>query len=432
MFSEREYQRRTEWYVSARLGMFLHWGLYAIPGRGEWVRSDEQMDEQKYRKYFDEFCPKNYDPSSWAKAAKKAGMRYVVLTAKHHDGFCLFDSKYTDFKSTNTRFGRDIVREFVDAMRAEGLKVGIYYSLLDWHHEDYPHYGDRYHPMRVNLDESNEHRDFDRYQLYLYHQVEELCTNYGKLDILWFDFSYGEMRGEKWGASKLVRMIRSLQPDVVMNNRLEVSGEGLGSLAAGRPTTYHGDFVTPEQIIPPCGIRDNFGKPMIWEACVTMNGHWGYCANDRFFKPPVMLIRKLVECVSKGGNMLLNIGPDAYGNFPGQSLNILDGFGKWMQKNHESIYGCGSSGMKKPEYGRITRKGNILYYHLFENTIGPIPLYGLKKEQIKNIRWLETGAEIPISSSWVHSNYPEIAFANLGPDPVLPDSIDTVIKVEIS
>ncbi|MFT8362288.1 MAG: alpha-L-fucosidase [Sporolactobacillus sp.] len=432
MFSEKEeYHKKMKWYVDARFGMFLHWGLYAIPGRGEWVRSDEYISEQEYKKYFNEFNPEHYDPVSWAKVAKSAGMQYVILTAKHHDGFCLFDSQYTNYKSTKTPLGRDIVREFVDAMRAEGLRVGLYYSLLDWHHEDYPHYGDRYHPMRVNSAYTNEQRDFRRYLLYMHHQIRELCTNYGKLDILWFDFSYDKMRGEAWEASKLVRMIHSLQPDVIINNRLEVSGEGVGSLATKNPTPFHGDFVSPEQIIPPFGVRDNSGEPLIWEACMTMNGHWGFCANDHFFKPAEMMIRKLVECVSKGGNMLLNIGPDANGYFPVESLNILKAFSRWMKKNDESIYGCGPSGLNKPEYGRVTKKGSNLYYHIFENTIGPLPLYGLKNNQIKSIRWLATNAEIPVSTSWVHSDYPNVPFANLGPDPVLSDSIDTVIKVEI-
>lgn len=170
---------------------------------------------------------------------------------------------------------------------------------------------------------------------------------------------------------------------------------------------------------------------MAWEACVTMNNHWGYCATDHFFKPSEMLIKKLVECVSKGGNMLLNVGPDARGNFPEESIRILSEIGKWMAKNNESIYGCGMSGMEKPEYGYITKKGNKLYYHIYDNTIGPLPLFGLKTEDISRIRFLATGAEIPLSTSWVHSDYPGIAFANLGEDPCLPDPVDTVLEVTL-
>ena len=343
MFDRKTYEKRVEWYQHDRFGMFIHWGLYAIPARGEWVRSTEEMPEDDYLPFFEEFNPVDYDPSKWAKAAKEAGMKYAVLTAKHHDGFCLFDSKLTDFKSTNTKAGRDLVREYLEAFRAEGLKVGLYYSLLDWHHPDYPHYGDWHHPMRNCEAETNEGRDFERYLAYLHGQVKELCTEYGKLDVMWFDFSYGDMTGERWHAEELVKMIRTYQPDVIIDNRLEVSGEGFGSLATDHPSDYSGDFVSPEQIIPPNGLRDELGRPLVWESCITMNDHWGYCSKDHNFKPADMLIRKLVECVSKGGNMLLNVGPDARGNIPEESLQILAKIGKWMNKNSASIYGCGES-----------------------------------------------------------------------------------------
>lgn len=428
-FDRDAYEKRMEWFRAARFGLFLHWGLYAIPARGEWVRSTEQMPEEDYLPFFDEFDPVDFDPHKWAKAAKDAGMRYAVLTAKHHDGFCLFDSALTDFKSTKTPFGRDIVREFLDAFRSEGLRVGLYYSLLDWHHPDYPHYGDRQHPMRNHPECSNENRNFDRYLSYMHAQVRELCENYGKLDILWFDFSYGDMRGETWKAAELVDMVRTLQPGVIIDNRLEVSGEGFGSLYECAPTPWHGDFVSPEQMIPPNGLQDVQGRDLYWEACVTMNRYWGYCATDRMYKPADLLIKKLVEVVSKGGNLLLNVGPDARGNFPPESLDRLAAIGRWMKLNSRSIHGCGKAGLEKPDYGRVTRNGNKLYFHIYENTLGPLPLLGLKKENIKSIRWLATGAEIPISTSWVHSDYPEIVFANLGDDPVLPDSVDTVIEV---
>lgn len=434
-FDREAYEKRLAWYTDARFGMFIHWGLYAIPARGEWVRSVERIPKEAYMTYFEEFDPVDYDPKQWAKAAKEAGMKYMVLTAKHHDGFCLFDSQYTDFKSTNTKCGRDLVREFLDAARGEGLKVGLYYSLLDWYHPDYPHYGDLHHPMRDNPAYTNEGRDFNRYLTYLHNQVRELCTNYGKLDILWFDFSYENenavMRGETWKATQLVEMVRQLQPEIIIDNRLEVSGEGFGSLWEGNPTPYHGDFVSPEQIIPPEGIQDKQGRDLVWEACVTMNNNWGYCQNDHFFKPAPMLIKKLVECVSKGGNLLLNVGPDARGNIPPQSLEILRQIGAWMKDNSPSIYGCGKAGMAKPDTGRITRKGNKLYYHLFENTIGPMPLAGLKREQIDHVRLLATGGEVPLSNSWMSSNYPEIVFAELGPDPVLPDPVDTVLEITL-
>lgn len=178
-------------------------------------------------------------------------------------------------------------------------------------------------------------------------------------------------------------MVRKLQPDVIIDNRLEVSGEGYGSLAAGNPTPYHGDFVSPEQMIPPNGIQDVNGNDIAWESCVTMNNHWGYCANDHFFKPAPMLIKKLVECVSKGGNLLLNVGPDARGNIPEESIERLAEIGKWMKKNGESIYGCGKAGIEKPDFGRVTRHGNHLYFHVYENTVGPLPLPGVKKKKFR-------------------------------------------------
>ena len=430
-FNKEDYMKRMEWYTQARFGMFLHWGLYSIPARGEWMRSFEKLTDEEYGKYFEEFNPVDYDPKKWAKLAKKAGMKYMVLTAKHHDGFCLFDSGYTDFKATNTKCGRDLIKEYVEAVRAEGLKVGLYYSLLDWHHEDYPHFSDGAHPMYQNPAYPDEGRVWERYVEYLHNQVRELCTNYGKIDILWFDYSFGEYSGEKWGATRLVNMVRQLQPGVIIDNRLEVSGSGLGSLASGNPLPYHGDFVSPEQIIPQEGIRDINGNPLIWEACFTMNDSWGYNLKDKYFKPAPMLIRKLVECVSKGGNMLLNVGPDARGNFPEESVSRLKEIGKWMEKNGESIYGCSMSDMPRPDFGRITQKGNKLYYHIFDNTIGPVPLIGIEKKDVKKIRLISAGAEVPIADNWVSKNYPEITFADLGKNPILPDPVDTVLEVEL-
>ena len=428
-FDRNEYNKRVEWYKDARFGMFIHWGLYSIPARGEWIRSYERITKEDYMQYFDEFNPTDYDPRVWARAAKEAGMKYVVLTAKHHDGFCLFDSKYTDFKSTNTKCGRDLVAEYVEAVRAEGLKVGLYFTLLDWYHEDYPHYGDKNHPMRDNPDYKNDNRHFENYVEYMHNQIREICTNYGKIDLMWFDFSYDDMEGEKWQATKLINMVRELQPDVIIDNRLEVNSGACSSLAKCDPKPYHGDFITPEQMIPPNGIQDVEGNDMVWEACVTMNNNWGYHATDRFFKPASMLIKKLVECVSKGGNMILNVGPDARGRIPDESMKILREIGAWMKKNSDSIYGCGKTGIEKPEFGRVTGKNKRLYFHVYENSIGPLPLLGIKKEDVKGIRYLASGAEVPISTSWVHSDYPEIVFADLGLNPVLPDPVDTVLEV---
>lgn len=430
-FSREAYERRVKWFTEARFGMFIHFGLYSIPARGEWVRSEEFIPKEDYDPLINEFNPTRCDMRQWMRTARDAGMQYVLFTAKHHDGFCLYDSAYTDFKSTNSPAGRDFVREFLDAAREYGLRAGLYFSIIDWRHPDFPHYGDKQHPMRNDPAYGNENRDFNRYLDFFHAQVKEVCSNYGKLDLIWFDFSYDDLRGEAWRGTELMEMVRSLQPDVVINNRLEVSGEGYGSLAACSPTPYHGDFITPEKMIPPHGLVDVEGRPLVWESCVTMNDHWGYCATDNFYKPAPMLIKQLVECVSKGGNMILNIGPDATGRIPQRSLEIMAEMGRWLERNGASIYGCGPAGMEKPEYGRITRRGDTLYYHLYENTIGPMPLPGLEKERVGAIRRLADGTEAPLSTNWVHSDYPDVVFVDLGPDPVLPDSTDTVLEVRL-
>ena len=429
-FDQREYDRRIRWFQDARFGLFFHFGLYSIPARGEWVRSDERLTAEDYQPYFDAFDPVRFDARRWARAAKDAGARYAVLTAKHHDGFCLFDAVNTDYKSTKApNCGRDLVREFLDAFRAEGLRAGLYYSVIDWLHPDFPHYGDRYHPLRDDPAAGNNDRVWERYVSYFHEQVRQLCTDYGKLDLMWFDFSYDDMRGEKWHAAELVDMVRTLQPGIILNNRLEVSGEGFGSLYACAPTPWHGDFITPEKMIPPNGLQDVQGRPLCWESCVTMNNNWGYVRTDRHYKSAKLLVKKLVECVSKGGNMILNIGPTAAGEFPPEADAILAGIGRWMGKNGESIYGCGPAGLEKPDWGRFTRKGNRLYLHIYENALGPLPVPQVKKDAVRSVTMLADGSEVPISASWVHSDYPEVCFLDLGPDPALPDGTDTVVKI---
>jgi alpha-L-fucosidase len=427
--------KRTEWFLQDRIGMFIHWGLYAIPARGEWVRNSEKLSNEDYQVYFDQFNPVHYDPRIWAKAAKHAGMKYAVLTAKHHDGFCLFDSKLTDYKSTNTQAGRDLVREFIDAFRAEGLKVGLYYSLIDWHHPDYPAYGDEFHPMRDNVEYKRDPSKFGNYLEYMHGQVRELLTNYGKLDIMWFDFSYRDMRGEKWRATELMEMIRSLQPQIIIDNRLEASGEGGGSIFTQDPSFYSGDFASPEQIIPPSGVTDDEGHSIPWEACVTLNNSWGYSTNDHFYKSARTVIRKLVECVSKNGNLLLNVGPDAKGEFPLQSLQILEEVGQWIRRNGESIYGCGHADLPKPEWGCYTRKGNKLYAHLFEQSVGPVNLSGLAG-RIKQARLLSDGSELFVSRPWSAAMFTNDAFFNFSSPEVhtfpLPDDRDTVVELTLN
>lgn len=416
-----------------RFGMFIHWGIYSIPACGEWVMSEKEMTVEEYEKYFDLFDPADYDPVKWVRLAKEAGMKYVVLTAKHHDGFCLFDSALTEYKATNTKAGRDLVREFVDACRAEGLKVGLYFSIIDWHHPDFPKYKDRQHPMRNREEYKDEIIDFDRYLEYMHGQVKELVTGYGKLDLLWFDFSYDDMCGEKWRAAELIKMVRKYQPEVIIDNRLEGAGDNHGSITTANPLITSGDFASPEQIIPPHGVRDEAGEMIPWELCATMNNHWCYCNFDHEFKPADMLIRKLVECVSKGGNMMLNVGPDARGNIPGESVRILREIGKWMKKNSESIYGAGICELPKPEWGRYTQKGNTVYAHVYEAPLGSLPLYGIAPDELEAVYYLADKTEMNRGEAWNTVLYQDVAFVSFGENPVftypIPDKIDTVLKI---
>ena len=434
-----ERTKRTEWYRDARFGMFIHWGLYATPARGEWLRSVEELSKEEYEPFMDEFTAENYNPREWAKLAKKAGMKYAVLTAKHHDGFCLYDSKLTDFKSTNAPCGRDIVKEVLEAFREEGIKVGLYFSVIDWRHPDYPHYGDMNHPMRNHPECSNENRNFDNYLEYMFSQIKELLTDYGKLDLMWFDFSYGDMKCETWKASELIEMVRSIQPHLIIDNRLEGSAEDAGSIRTLDPTPYSGDFASPEQMIPPAGLLDAGGNPIPWEACITLNDHWGYAAQDFHYKSAKMVIHMLVECVSKNGNLLLNVGPNAKGEIPEESVAILEEVGHWMKQNSRSIYGCGYADLPKPEWGRFTRNGNKLYAHIFEPQAGAICLENMAGK-VEKLRLVRDNSEIRETFFWNLKEYSENAFFALhvtGPSGnpgmissyPLPDELDTVVEV---
>ncbi len=425
---------RTKWFREARFGAFIHFGIYAIAGRGEWVQSAEKISKEKYRQYFDEFNPDSYDADEWAKVIKEAGMKYAVLTAKHHDGFCLFDSQLTDFKSTNTSCKRDLIKEYIEALRRADLKVGIYYSLLDWDHPDYPAYGDRQHPMRYNEDFKNKSHDFDKYIAYFHGQVKELCTNYGKIDIMWFDFSYWEMKGEAWKATELVKMIRELQPDIIIDNRLG------GNMELSHPEIYAGDFDGPEQCIPRDMVVNEQGQSLPWEVCMTLNNSWGYCGMDKAYKLPSFVIKCLVDCVSKNGNLLVNIGPDARGRIPKQSKTILSEVGDWLRDNGESIYGCGASEIENPQWGRFTQKENTLYAHLFNPVLGHINMKGMR-DKIQKARVVADGSEVIVTDFWNLDNgvskmdSPEDVYLAFG-YPVantydLPDPRGTVIKLEL-
>jgi len=348
-----------EWFVDSRFGMFIHWGTYALAGRHEWVKKREAIPDESYEKYFKFFNPDLFQPREWARMAREAGMKYFVITTKHHEGFCLWDSKYTDYKATNTPCGRDLLRELVDAFRGEGLKVGFYYSLIDWHHPHFPI--DRIHPMSGHPEavELNKGRDVAIYREYLHNQVRELLTDFGKIDVLWFDFSYpgGDANGlkgkghEDWGSEELVKLVRELQPEIVLNNRLDLPAE-------------HSDIHTPEQFQPREWVQVD-GKPVYWEACQTFSGSWGYYRDEFTWKSPEQLIQMLINTVSTGGNLLMNVGPTARGTFDDRAKAALAAYGEWMTLHGRSVYGCTQSEFEAPPDCRFTQNGNRLYLHIY-------------------------------------------------------------------
>lgn len=358
------------WFTHDRFGLFVHWGLYALAARHEWVMSRELIPQGTYDTYADFFEADLYDPREWARAARDAGMKYVVLTTKHHDGFCLWDSELTDYKSTKTPYGKDAVAEYVEALREFGLKVGFYHSIIDWHHPDFTI--DAIHPHREHSDaaEQNAGKDFPRYRDYLHGQVRELLSNYGQIDYLFFDFSYpdgrpgsdypGKGRAD-WDSEKLMATVRELQPSIIVNDRLDIPG----------------DLVTPEQYQPAGPMRDKEGNLAVWEACQTLNGSWGYDRDNHDYKSVDLLVRMLIDGVAKDGNLLLNVGPTGRGNFDPRAVESLQGIGEWMRLNSRSIYGAGHSDFVAPPDARYTQVGNRLYLHLFTWPMRHVHLEGL-------------------------------------------------------
>ncbi|MEE1200824.1 MAG: alpha-L-fucosidase [Christensenellales bacterium] len=387
----------TQWFRHDRFGMFIHWGLYALPARHEWIKNRECIPEDHYDLYFKHFNPDLYDAREWARQARQAGMKYAVLTTKHHEGFCLWDSSFTDYKATNTPAGRDLVREYVDAFRAEGLRVGFYYSLIDWHHPDFPI--DVLHPRRNDPDafQQNQGRDMRRYAEYMRNQVRELLTGYGKIDILWFDFSYPDnhgtgdqswMRGkgrDQWESEKLLALARELQPGIIIDNRADIEQ----------------DLWTPEQFQPTEWVRHpKTGERVTWEACQTFSGSWGYHRDEQTWKSPEMLIRMLVNTVSLGGNLLMNVGPTARGYLDARAERALKVYADWMRYNSHAIYGCT---MAEPEFVapddcRYTQSedGKRLYLHLFAYPFAHLSLPGLAGK-VDYIQFLHDGSEILFS-----------------------------------
>jgi len=418
-------QADTDWFVHDRFGLFIHWGLYALPARHEWVKSKERISEEHYELYFKHFDPDLYDPELWAKAAADCGMKYFVITTKHHEGFCLWDSQHTDYKSTNTPCGKDLLRPMVDAFTGQGLRTGFYHSIIDWHH---PQYWVDYknHPRRDALPPAdkeshgdwiksatgkeydgtdiNAGRDQAKYAEYLYNQVEELLTTYKNVDALWFDFSFPDKdepdnfmlgKGRKaWDSEKLVDMIRKHAPGVILTDRLDLKDRPLSG----------GDMITPEQNQPLGWVHvEHQGKkvPVVWEACQTFSGSWGYYRDEHDWRSVRQLIFTLIDCVSKGGNLLLNVGPTGRGEFDARALDRMQGIGQWMKRHSRSIYGCtqAPAEFECPENCKLTYNAEKkrLYVHLLNWPYKALPMPGKAyQEQVEYAQLLNDASEVKL------------------------------------
>jgi alpha-L-fucosidase len=298
--------KRIQWWQHARFGMFIHWGVYSVIGRHEWVMNRERIPVKEYEAYADAWKPKPHSPRQWARLAKKAGMKYMVLTTKHHEGFSLWDSQTNPFNAVQRGPQRDLVQEYVDACHEFGLKIGFYYSLLDWHHPD---------GARCAVDEKARRRFCD----YTYALVAELMTQYGKIDILWYDVSWPLKTAELWESQKLNAMVRGYQPQILINNR-SMTPE---------------DFSTPEDVVKPESPAEGRG----WEACMTYNSVWGYMPHAVDWRPNREVIDMLNHCTAYNGNLLLNVGPKPDGTIPSQARTRLNAIGRWLEQHAEPVYG---------------------------------------------------------------------------------------------
>ena len=346
--------RRMQWWHEAKFGMFIHWGLYSVLGRHEWAMEKEGIPVLEYEQLAKQFTPKPNAARAWAKLAKQAGQKYMVMTTKHHEGFCLFDTKLMNYCAPKQACGRDLVREYVDAARGEGMHVGFYYSLMDWHHPD---------GARCATNEDARRRFVD----YIHGQIRELLTNYGKIDVLWYDVVW-PLDANGWESEKMNQMVFRLQPDIIVNNR----------------NLLPGDFSTPEQ-----EIRAEKGG-RAWETCMTMNDSWGYQRADDAWKTPKTIVRNLVTCAKAGGNYLLNIGPTPDGSIPEESVHILTMVGKWMDRNGATIYESEPCQASWHTYANFTRKGNTLYMHVHFWPGTMVSIGGLQSK-VKSARLFATG-----------------------------------------
>jgi alpha-L-fucosidase len=394
---------RLQWFRDAKFGLFIHWGVYSMIGREEWARQILEIPLSEYQYYADNFNPVDFNPAAWAALAKEAGVRYIIITSKHHDGFCMFDSAYTDYDIAHARYGKDILAMLSAACRTARIPLGFYYSIMDWHHPDYL-------PRRSwEKDRPTEGADFNRYMDYAMNQVRELVTRYDPA-VLWFDGQW-EHTAKEERAVEIEKMLRGLKPSILINDRLPGCG----------------DFGTPENFVPATGLRNPDGTPRLWEACYTMNWNgWGYNRYETEFHSASQLIRQLIEIVSKGGNLLLNIGPEPSGKIPAEFVDRLERIGAWLKVNGESIYGTTASVFERlPFFGRCTVKGQTLYIHVMGWPVdGSIRLPGLRTKVRKAYLLAEKGKSL--------------SFRRAGKDIVIrlprraPDPDATVVAVELA
>ena len=382
---------RGAWFREARFGMFIHWGIYSIPGKGEWSYAYDKYAPGEYEGYAKKFNPVNYNPREWAKLARAAGMKYAVLTSRHHDGFCMFDSHFTDYKITKTPYGPDAVKEFLEAFRTEGLKVGLYHSLPDWTH---PGYADTESPecMREGGGEVPHVPTAEQYNAFtnlVYNHINQLTTEYGKLDLLFLDYtSKTKANLDYFGRDRILEMVYRNQPDILVNDRLSYYKDNCRDF----------DYYTPEICVPnqPQQVK---GRDVMWETCATMNDHWGHCREDENWKSTEAIVAGLIGCVSRNGNLLLNVGPNELGEIPAGSVKVLRSLADWYKINGESVTGCGKSEHRPPHGCVYTQKGNSLYCHFLQTPLGDTILPELKGK-ISTATLLRTGEKPKLVNHW--------------------------------
>ncbi|HEU5069978.1 MAG TPA: alpha-L-fucosidase [Verrucomicrobiae bacterium] len=392
-----QHDQRMAWFRDARFGMFIHWGVYSVPAGewdgktdyAEWIMESAHIPVSRYEQFAQQFNPVKFNAQEWVRMAKDAGMKYIVITSKHHDGFGMWPSRLSDWNIGRTPFHRDPLKELSVACQAAGIKFCLYHSIMDWHHPDW---GQR----RPWNDLATGTPDMDRYTAYMKGQLKELLTGYGPIGILWFDGEWEKPWTHERGVD-LYHYVRSLQPDIIINNRVGKGRTGMEGMDQGAERV--GDYGTPEQQIPATG----FGPGVDWESCMTMNDHWGYNKNDTQWKSTQTLVRNLIDCASKGGNYLLNVGPTAEGVFPAPSIERLAEIGRWMKVNRESIYGTSASPFKRLTWGRCTTKSEgantTLYLHVFDwPKDGELLVPGLKNA-VNSARLLATGVRLDFKST---------------------------------